>query len=1498
MFRPQSSAMNTNGTSNGRANGTPRRKKFDTNPTGRYVPAPAWWGYGSAALDNAPVFTWWDVPRMLRDPQVRFLERMWRAPFQRVKWQVRCENPRAAKWADKVLRKFWRGSLPRLLSRYFRFGYSAGGAEYCPHKGFVRFERVRTVEPRDAHPLVWTSGPEVGHFAGFKLGNNAAVTGRPDAATTWVGSPHAFWFSGHQEYGPYYDTPPLSGLFEPWLEKRGRGGAVHIRRGWFRRCAFQGGIMHVPEGTSPLGADESSQTVDNQDLARQTLEYGETGSVYIFTNEVNPANPSVYAWDYTEPRAQADIAGVRDYPKDLDEEMAKGIGITPEVLEAADVGSGWSGRLIPLMGFLGGVDELAGLVIEAAMMWLRPAVEVNFGRAWLEVEPFSLAEEVQAQAKAGKGGTEGENPIPGLLGRQPSQARVMSWAAYEGPHGGRGWRNAETGEVRYQETNPEAEAAEPHADTKAKRIIRFLKGLPKRVVAKAREKVRSIYQKLEKRYGPGYAKVIISGVVAGLPIPLPGMSVAISAPMLAVAELHRQLSRWKTPEPGQVDAGIVRPATEGVLARLLGRGRQLSDDRGGQYEDEQPEPGRPESERGRGEVERGPVPTGESTHSHSEDEFHRRIHEDPAEGMTALTYADWLEEQGRPAHAAVVRQHAERVRKVNKDRAATTAGRIHWDADLDGMSDPDIPWETGISAQPSSNPSLPNHYQIRLHRRSLTPGENVVRPNAGSIISWGSDYLHRDEAAKLVRRLTAEARDRIPEEGEVLHDANAQNLARHGLPPMGDAVGYTYGRRAADGMPAHSAEAARHWAKWPMPQVDSSGHWYWDVGMRDYPNRDALLSAHPGIKILDPREAAKRGKEGEYLTPAELEEWKEKLREAGEPGEFHTRHGAPGAKEMSSTRPGHFRPTAAQIHKARETLYDQILEHFGVNPGEEATPTDKFNEAVRAFARAPGGGFDSKVLGNGVTNKRAQLVPLQLAATGKGDVFLRNWHEPSFHSRKGGTRNFGDEPHPDDVDTHHHEVTDRHWYDPTLTQLERHVIEEATRRKHAEKMGKGGDEDKLDWRPNEMLPEDYYAMADERGQGKAAFPSVGEIARRDADQIDPYDVLFPEEREKLLGSHPGKEKSRAAYQHMVRKGGQGKPGSLPTVPELKALAEVGEPVKGSYADTFQTMGHLLGDPADAHRWVTANAILSAQTGWEAHTAGAIEALAAWELAGRPRDKKSLDEVFGTTGRNDRGASVITRRGAFRGPDTLTGDKVDKLKELFADPDDPGVEWENISGGSLKTPNFGKAFVDPRGVPIDTHMAKLTTPEVEFSHADVRRIAAKGKVGKKTASDLLAAQKSLIEDKAAALAYKTLVAQAASEMGWNPNEVQESVWTAALAVMVAKHHGAANKADSILGGLNRQAIQAGWSLNTVLQLPGVVDDLKKLGISPRKLQKAIEKSQKRLPAGRGRPRTSDPAALEAGAQRLAAGVPKAGRPIERLLSTTAEEGERGEPPETT
>jgi hypothetical protein len=81
------------------------------------------------------------------------------------------------------------------------------------------------------------------------------------------------------------------------------------------------------------------------------------------------------------------------------------------------------------------------------------------------------------------------------------------------------------------------------AEDKAKTLGDKLKSLPGKIAGAAVAKVQEKYQQLEGRYGRTMAIAILGAGIAGLPIPLPGSSLIMAAPLLAAAELYRRASQ-------------------------------------------------------------------------------------------------------------------------------------------------------------------------------------------------------------------------------------------------------------------------------------------------------------------------------------------------------------------------------------------------------------------------------------------------------------------------------------------------------------------------------------------------------------------------------------------------------------------------------------------------------------------------------------------------------------------------------------------------------------------------------------------------------------------------------------------------------------------------------------------------------------------------------------------------------------------------------------------
>lgn len=375
------------------------------NPTGKYKPtisAEGWWGFGGDVLDQSPVFSWWDVPRMLRDERIQKNLRSLVAPLARAEWKIKASSADVANFVNSETRSFWRRYIPKIFRTYYKWGAAPFGVEYVGKRGKVKVKKIDVIETRDARPVEWKKNmPKAGEFAGFTFPGGTAVY------------PYAGWFAGSTELNRYYDWPRLRGAYNPWIEKNGRTGAKHSRR-LAAASAWDGGTIRYPQDSVNLGTEANPVMVTGQQFAIEMMQKKEAGTQIALPNSPNNGLPGKYAWDLEPGRALGAIEWVARYPADLDLEIDSGMGVPTEVHEATENG-GWSGRSLTFEGFYNSLDELVGVMLDTwTAQVLVPLMQWNFGKyAWCEIEAKPLAESAMKKP-------EGVPTQPGNVGRRDS----------------------------------------------------------------------------------------------------------------------------------------------------------------------------------------------------------------------------------------------------------------------------------------------------------------------------------------------------------------------------------------------------------------------------------------------------------------------------------------------------------------------------------------------------------------------------------------------------------------------------------------------------------------------------------------------------------------------------------------------------------------------------------------------------------------------------------------------------------------------------------------------------------------------------------------------------------------------------------------------------------------------------------------------------------------------------------------------------------------------
>ncbi len=496
-------------------------------------------------LRDLPPFTLRTAQQMLFDPAVCLGLQMRAAPVCNVEiaykegqdWVpgVRAESDDVAEFVKAQVHRIWMHITALLPAQ--TFGWSAGEVTYRLVDGRLEIDELLPAHTIDTKALV-----QNGRVVGTRVLN---VKGK-ERGYVDLFFPKSWFHVFDRQPGQIYGLPVLLGAYSPWYDKWMQGGALDVRRMFMHKDAYGGTDITYPEGTTYI---PDRGEVPNRDIARELVEQIVAGGV--------TARPAAYdesgheLWQLSRATVPTNPEHILRYPRDLDVEIWRGLGIADDVLSSESTGA-WAGKRIPLAAFLNGLDIwVSAMLQDLTKQILQPLVLANFGDVRFEVQHKPLAEQGMEQQGETQGGSPGAaeqtpridtsrqnreqsgetspvlsgvqiNAATGVLadlregtvppsvatelltsvGISPRAAqrmveettttrmsldpveavgrgvlsaaelvkaarqvlyRRMAWVPYKGKHGGTGWRNTTTGEIRYQDEKP-VEIASPNSD--------------------------------------------------------------------------------------------------------------------------------------------------------------------------------------------------------------------------------------------------------------------------------------------------------------------------------------------------------------------------------------------------------------------------------------------------------------------------------------------------------------------------------------------------------------------------------------------------------------------------------------------------------------------------------------------------------------------------------------------------------------------------------------------------------------------------------------------------------------------------------------------------------------------------------------------------------------------------------------------------------------------------------------------------------------------------
>lgn len=346
--------------------------------TGKYKPElyrqPFW------LEEKLPPFTLWSVTRMGYDPQVKLATRILLAPLMKAKFEL-TGDAEVVQFIAKTLKTVWRHSMHKIL-KGVKNTMAAGEVlyEYSERDKMFYYRGLIDYYPPDVRIL---TSKKTGRMTGIKVRMRKANK----RGTVTLRRPKSFLYLHDREFNQWTGRSAYESAYRPWFDKAERDGALDIRRMWYYKCAFDGGDLYHPTGEY---IDPDGNKIPYQDVARQMLEMEKTGGVSAYPNTYDENGNR--DWERVRPSPNGSGADLINYTDQLDVEIARGIGITDDVMQQVGGTGSYAGRTVPLMAFFTSegmtLTEVATAVIEQIV---DPLVIANYGQdARYEVQSVEI----------------------------------------------------------------------------------------------------------------------------------------------------------------------------------------------------------------------------------------------------------------------------------------------------------------------------------------------------------------------------------------------------------------------------------------------------------------------------------------------------------------------------------------------------------------------------------------------------------------------------------------------------------------------------------------------------------------------------------------------------------------------------------------------------------------------------------------------------------------------------------------------------------------------------------------------------------------------------------------------------------------------------------------------------------------------------------------------------------------------------------------------------
>lgn len=464
---------------NGHANGSTPQSRMNQLLTGEpltqgYTPTMPLWAYGVIGVtESFPQFYLRrDIELMMIHPIVRSALNFFKAGISSVEFDPKAETQEVTDFIHAQCTRWWDRGVPKVQGGY-EYGWIGGEHMFTERDGPLRWDGLIQFSPLDTFLLTQGRGRRP---VGMRVknvparddldltadsGRGAANAGTRDLWFAEGAIPaKAMWYAHDPRYNQFYGQSQLLGAWRPWRRLAWKDAAETVIDGGVYRFAYSGPIVGYPSQDQIAQAGSPATTLDsqgrprryNRDMAREMADQFKAGAGIGLPSECYPPDQGGKPkWTFEIPQSTINVDGLISYAQYLCDQIRYGVGVPPELLEASETGSGYSGRSIPLEGFMMTQQRLANAMLTMFVYQvLRPLIRRNWGDVKWDVKVKPLLETKrksmdaqQQDGQAAAGNTPGQQEpqahgMPPAEGMQPGAGGATQWMPHQGSQG-QGW---------------------------------------------------------------------------------------------------------------------------------------------------------------------------------------------------------------------------------------------------------------------------------------------------------------------------------------------------------------------------------------------------------------------------------------------------------------------------------------------------------------------------------------------------------------------------------------------------------------------------------------------------------------------------------------------------------------------------------------------------------------------------------------------------------------------------------------------------------------------------------------------------------------------------------------------------------------------------------------------------------------------------------------------------------------------------------------------------